>query len=504
MHGMSWTDLFALAACAGHFSLFALATRRISKSPLALPLALLAIDMFTWNLADLAERWSGNASWDYVDVTASSLLAPIAAQFVVRFVGKSVKYKRIMLVLYVWFGGIALLCALSLFSDPVRRVVDSSWRTYPVLLTAAPTAIFTIALLASHRKHAITEDERSRSALVLTAFAIGTVGALTELFAEVGWHVTRLGAPLTLCSTIVLGIVVLRWKLFGSELSNASGIVAGFVGVLVVSAYLSSFDWLSNRRGALIFATLAVALFVVAIVARAAIRSTERRGQLEHHATLGRFSGQLAHDLRNPLAAMKGALQLMEPDESIPEASRDLLALLHDQVTRMERVILTYQRLGRVEPVFAEVDPQELLRDVVGAQRHAAPPGVEVTVESLSDAPKSLSCDSDLVTAALENVIRNAYEAMPEGGKLIARARSLAGGIPGTLIEIVDTGTGVEASLQDSLGRDFFTTKANGSGLGLSFTRRVLEAHQGKLEIQSQKGQGTTVRFSFPQRVSGV
>jgi two-component system sensor histidine kinase HydH len=439
-----------------------------------------------------------------VDITASSLLAPFATHFVLSFVGKRGRFIVLLRVLYIWFGGIALLCAASLFSDAVRHVVDSPLRTYPVLLTAGPTAAFVLYLLGTYRLRAITDEDRLRSALVMTAFAIGTVGALTELFAEIGWSVTRLGAPLTLCSTIVLGIVVLRWKLFGSELSNASGVLSAFVGILVVSAYVAGFDWLSNRRGALIFATTAVAFFVIAIVARSTARSTDRRARLEHHATMGRFSGQLAHDLRNPLAAMKGALQLMEPDESVPQSSRELLSLLQEQVTRMERVLVTYQRLGRVEPVFADVDVRAMLNEVVGAQRHAAPASVHVQIEFGDDTPKALSCDKDLVTAALENVIRNAFEAMPDGGRLIARTHSVGGERPGLTIEITDTGSGIDAAVHDSLGRDFFTTKANGSGLGLSFTRRVLEAHGGTLAIASQKGQGTTVSFTFPARVFGV
>lgn len=501
---MSFVDVIALAACAGHFSLFMLAARRMSKSPLALPLALLAVDMFTWNLADLAQKSSGNSTWDYVDVTASSLLTPIALQFVIRFVGRATTFRRILIVSYVWFGGIALVCAAALFNSSARALVDSPWRTYPVLFTATPVGIYAVYLLDRYRRNAVDEEERSRARLVLTAFAIGTFGAVTELFAEVGWSVTRLGAPLTLVATILLAFVVLRARLFGSELSTASSVSALFVGLLVVSAYIATFSWLQSSRGALLFATLVMALFVTSIAVRATRRATAKNAQLLQHATVGRFSSQLAHDLRNPLAAMKGALQLLEPNDAVPSETRDTLNLLSRQVERMERVIETYRRLGRLEPSFADVAVRELLNEIANSQRRAAPPNVTLEMDIHDNVPSTIPMDRDLVAAALENVVRNAFEAMPNGGTVVIRAKAHPDSPSHVAIDVVDNGVGIEAALSDSVGEDFFTTKASGSGLGLSFARRVLRAHRGSLDISSQIGRGTTVRFTFPRAKTSV
>lgn len=496
---MSFIDIVALAACAGHFSLFMLAARRVSRSPLGLPLALLAVDMFTWNLADLAQRSSGIRTWDYVDVTASSLLAPIALQFVARFVGRAVQLRRLMIVAYIWFGGIALICATALFNASARAIVDSPWRTYPVLVTATPAGLYAVYLLDRYRRHAVDEEESSRARLVLTAFAIGTFGAVTELFAEVGWSVTRLGAPLTLVATLLLAFVVLRSRLFGSELSTASSVAAVFVSLLVISAYIATFEWLQSSRGALLFATLVMAIIVTSIAVRATRRATTKNAQLMHHATVGRFSSQLAHDLRNPLAAMKGALQLMEPTDALPADTRDTLALLSKQVTRMERTIETYRRLGRIEPSFADISLREFVDDVASSQRRAAPDGVALSTKFDASAPTAIRIDRDLVAAALENVIRNAFEALPHGGVVEVRVGPHPDSHTHVAIDVVDNGVGIESALSDAVGEDFFTTKANGSGLGLSFARRVLRAHRGSLDIMSQIGRGTTVRFTFPR-----
>ncbi|HEX6766525.1 MAG TPA: ATP-binding protein, partial [Polyangiaceae bacterium] len=108
------------------------------------------------------------------------------------------------------------------------------------------------------------------------------------------------------------------------------------------------------------------------------------------------------------------------------------------------------------------------------------------------------SMDKDLVATTLENVLRNAYEAMPSGGIVTVRTERVAGGSGGVAVSVEDEGEGMDARTLDRASDELFTTKATGSGLGLSFAERVAQAHGGTLKLTSRAGKGTVVRLSLP------
>jgi signal transduction histidine kinase len=107
--------------------------------------------------------------------------------------------------------------------------------------------------------------------------------------------------------------------------------------------------------------------------------------------------------------------------------------------------------------------------------------------------------DKDLVATSLENVLRNAYEAMPSGGTVTVRTERVEEGSGGVAVSVEDEGEGMDARLLERATDEFFTTKAAGSGLGLSFAERVAEVHGGTLRLTSRAGKGTVVRLSLPE-----
>jgi signal transduction histidine kinase len=151
--------------------------------------------------------------------------------------------------------------------------------------------------------------------------------------------------------------------------------------------------------------------------------------------------------------------------------------------------------MGRVEPVRATVDIGALVTEVMDAQAFAAPK-VEVRVDVGEELP-ACSADADLVRRALENVVQNAVEAMPDGGILTVRARA-ASGPAGVVLSVADEGGGLDARTRERAFDEFFTTKAGGSGLGLGFVRRVVEAHGGTVALAGREGRGTVVELTLP------
>jgi two-component system, NtrC family, sensor histidine kinase HydH len=224
--------------------------------------------------------------------------------------------------------------------------------------------------------------------------------------------------------------------------------------------------------------------------------------RLEKLVSLGRFSEQLAHDLKNPLAALKGSVQFLlvehEQGRSL-DAQVPFLRLMLEQIERTSRVVDGYQRLASVQPLLRDTSLNRLVEAVLGLQRFASTPAIDVRAQLEPSLP-SCSLDAELMQTTLENLLRNAFDAMPQGGSIIVETRAQldAGGTPGVALEIRDAGVGMDARMLERATDQFFTTKPAGTGLGLSFAERVARAHQGKLELYSQVGRGTTVRVWLP------
>jgi two-component system, NtrC family, sensor histidine kinase HydH len=237
-----------------------------------------------------------------------------------------------------------------------------------------------------------------------------------------------------------------------------------------------------------------VTLAVVPAVIAAMRSQAAHRERLAYHARLGRFSAQMAHDLKNPLAAVKGAAQLLlrgqERGQPLPDAG-EYLRLIVDQIDRVSLVISDYQRLGRVDPALETISLNELVRSVLALQPLAAPAGVRVNAE-LGEALPPCLADPALIARVVENLVRNAFEAMPQGGTVTVRTGSLPSSQ--VWVSVEDTGVGMDARLREQVFDEFFTTKSQGSGLGLALVKRVADAHGGEVQLQSDEGRGTTIR----------
>src|SRR5262249_24374776 len=146
----------------------------------------------------------------------------------------------------------------------------------------------------------------------------------------------------------------------------------------------------------------------------------ERTRQL---SLLGRFSEQLAHDLKNPLAALKGALEFLAAEPAggrSLDAQTEFLELMLEQVRRVERTVTQYQRMAKVEPVLRPGSVNQVVEGVLGLERFAAARNIRLEAELAPDLP-SCAIDGDLLAAALDNLLANACEAMPNGGTITVR-----------------------------------------------------------------------------------
>jgi signal transduction histidine kinase len=492
----AWLDL---VAAAGQLALFLLAVGRVARSPVAMPLALLSVALFASSFCQLAHEISGLPQWRYLGAAASPVSVALAMHMVLSFVGRRRSLSWLMYLHYAIFGTISANSLLAFFIPAEAAFVASRAWALMLLGLVTPAMGLAVTFLLIHLGRSVGTQEQGRTRLLLLAIAWAAAFAMADLLAELGFSAPRLATLGTLGSNLLVAFVVLRLKLFGRDLATTSAVSAVMIGALAVLAHLALFRLFETDVALWLVGTASVTLALLVVSRRILIARAVGRERMERLATLGRFSAQMAHDLKNPLAALKGAAQYMKEEHAqgrTLDDKGDFLDLIIDQIERLHTVVAHYQRLGRVEPVRQPLRLEDLVKGVLALQQFASMGPVTVRTELAPGLP-DCRVDRDLLAGALENLVRNAFEAMPNGGTLTVRAGLEPQGGE-AFISVQDTGEGMDARTRERAFDDFYTTKATGSGMGLAFVRRVVEAHGGAVSLTSAEGEGTTVHLSLP------
>ncbi len=223
----------------------------------------------------------------------------------------------------------------------------------------------------------------------------------------------------------------------------------------------------------------------------------------ERLAAVGRVSAQVAHEIRNPLSSIGLNVEMLQDQlgtfETPADAkeARDLLASVMREVDRLTEITEDYLRLARVPtPAKRPEDLKKIIEEVLGfAREELERAGVKIVAE-LPEGGLPVSADEGQLRQVFLNLIRNAREAMATGGTLKVRA-----GSSGALLDVrvSDTGSGIPPEVREKLFEPFFTTKPGGTGLGLSLSRQIVEAHGGRIDVDSAPNGGTTFLLEFPR-----
>ena len=229
-------------------------------------------------------------------------------------------------------------------------------------------------------------------------------------------------------------------------------------------------------------------------------RSREQLVQAEKLASIGEMSAAVAHGLRNPLASLRAAAQLVRRHPTAPSAREHLDAII-EEVDRLDRRIthlLSFSRPAPFHPGTESVPRliEALLPAVAEPMRERR---IELEMSLPAGLPEVYVDPMQLEQAILE-IVSNALDAMPAGGRLRIGASVADGAGPGdVIIEVTDTGGGIPEQYLASVCEPFFTTRQEGTGLGLAIAKRFVEQNGGRLEIASRPGEGTTVRLRLPR-----
>jgi signal transduction histidine kinase len=220
----------------------------------------------------------------------------------------------------------------------------------------------------------------------------------------------------------------------------------------------------------------------------------QRSQAAERLATLGQVAGGVAHELRNPLNVVKTSVYyLRNARQPTPEKREEHLQRIERHVDLADRVITALSNFAKMPtPVVTPVDIREALFDAL--EGHPPSATVRVKVEVDGSVPRVLA-DPDQLRIVLGNLIRNACDAMPNGGELRLEARELVADIE---LAVADEGTGIAPDVLSRIMEPLYSTKARGLGLGLAITRSILEKHGGGLSVSSTVGKGTTFLVRLP------
>jgi two-component system sensor kinase FixL len=236
--------------------------------------------------------------------------------------------------------------------------------------------------------------------------------------------------------------------------------------------------------------------------------TTQQLWQASKLATMGELVASIAHELNNPLATvgLRAETLLMQIPED--DQKRHSLEVITQEVDRMAALVSNLLQFShRSHRQVSTVDLREEVANTVEFVHYHLQTRKTEVVRDFANPLPTIQADRQQLRQLFLNLLTNASDAMPEGGKLTVRgASSVLGDAEAVAVEFADTGEGISAESLEKIWDPFFTTKpeGKGTGLGLAICRRIVEEHGGTISIQSQAGHGTTVRIVLPATTSGA
>jgi polar amino acid transport system substrate-binding protein len=226
---------------------------------------------------------------------------------------------------------------------------------------------------------------------------------------------------------------------------------------------------------------------------------TKQLKDSERLAAIGQTAGMVGHDIRNPLQAIIGEVYLANteiatlPDGEEKKNLLENLDMIKQNIEYMNKIVLDLQDYAKpLNPCAEETNIERLIQELL--KRNEVPAGIQTEAKIEADA-QIVEADSAYMKRILGNLVSNAVQAMPDGGKLTVQAHREKTTV---IITVQDTGVGIPEEAKDKLFTPLFTTKAKGQGFGLAVVKRLTEALGGTVTFESQKGKGTTFTIILP------
>ena len=224
--------------------------------------------------------------------------------------------------------------------------------------------------------------------------------------------------------------------------------------------------------------------------------SFEHLKRADRLSAIGQLSASLAHEIRNPLASIEGAANIIESPQTSPDLRRDSLAIIRKECHRLNRLLTNLLNFARPrQPAYQAVEPGRLIDAIVSLAGHSAEQNGIVLRKDLSPAAPPFECDPEQIKQVLLNLTINAIQAMPKGGEIVLSACGKGSSI---VISVQDQGEGIRPADLERIFDPFFTTKDAGTGLGLSVVHQIVTQHGGVVRAEPNPTRGMTFSLELP------
>lgn len=305
-----------------------------------------------------------------------------------------------------------------------------------------------------------------------------------------GWRGGLLGAAIA--GLLYLPHIVMAWG------SNEEYSIAQYVeiGMFFVIAPLIGVLADVERRQRQKIQETAIKLSETYAQLQASVEQVRRADRL---SALGEMSAGLAHEIRNPLGALEGAVQILQRPELSSETRREFAEMAGKEVGRLKSLLTQFLDFARPQPPQRILtEPAMLLNSIASlAAETAKLARVEIRVEGSEAEP--IAIDSEQIRQVLLNLVLNAVQAMPDGGRILLRSRQEDESV---ILEVVDQGPGIAPENIERIFDPFFTTRPAGTGLGLSIAHQIVHAHGGELSVCNNPDRGATFTITLPLGVA--
>lgn len=226
------------------------------------------------------------------------------------------------------------------------------------------------------------------------------------------------------------------------------------------------------------------------------VQAEEQLRRADRLSALGKLSAGIAHEVRNPLASIKGTAEIISDKFKPGEKEYEFAKILIKEVNRLDTVVAEFLDFARTKPPELKLSSiNDIIQSVLKLTGHQiAKSNISLKTQFEEDLP-SVSVDPGQMKQVFLNLIINAVQAMPNGGTLTVESHQNKSEI---VCKFSDTGMGISKEQQEKLFTPFFTGKERGTGLGLAIVHRILEGQKGKIEFTTKENQGTTFTVSLP------
>jgi hypothetical protein len=216
----------------------------------------------------------------------------------------------------------------------------------------------------------------------------------------------------------------------------------------------------------------------------------------EHLATLGELATGLAHEIRNPLAGIAGVIEIIGRDLPSTSPARSVVKEVRQEIARINHIVTDLLHTARPHPPTVRKSDLNTTVEhaVMLGRQQAIAKSIDIVLLKDPSLPE-VEHDSDQIHQVLLNLLLNALQAIDANGKITVTVRTYGAE---AIVEVTDNGRGIAADHLPNIFRPFYTTKGDGTGLGLSLARRIVEDHHGRIDVTSAVGQGTTMAVILP------